>query len=307
MVLYKLHEFDADYRQSFDGDDVKGLDVYTETTDEKVGTVSDALIDENGRFRYLIVDTGFWIFGKKVLLPIAYSRIDYNSNRVYARASKDQIQNLPNVSDLEKIDYEHEEQVRGVYRSADTASTGIGAVAGNVMPTGSDRVNTSSIENDRYAATTNINADRTDRYDYDREPNLYSMNDRDHQKLRLYEERLIANKQRVKTGEVTVGKHVETETTRVSVPLEKERVVIERTPGSDQAISADADAFTEGREVARMEVYEEVPDIHKEAFVREEVNVRKVVDQDTVSAEEQIRREELDLDKGGNPIIKDRT
>jgi len=35
------------------------------------------------------------------------------------------------------------------------------------------------------------------------------------------EERLIANKQRVKTGEVAVSKHIETETARVSVPIEK--------------------------------------------------------------------------------------
>ena len=52
-----------------------------------------------------------------------------------------------------------------------------------------------------------------------------------------------------------------------------------------------------------MEVYEETPDIHKEAFVREEVRVTKVVDQDTVTAEEQLRREELDVDTQGRPVI----
>jgi uncharacterized protein (TIGR02271 family) len=55
------------------------------------------------------------------------------------------------------------------------------------------------------------------------------MNQQDHQNLKLYEERLVANKSRVKTGEVSVGKHVETETARVAVPVEKERVIIERT------------------------------------------------------------------------------
>jgi uncharacterized protein (TIGR02271 family) len=61
-------------------------------------------------------------------------------------------------------------------------------------------------------------------------------------------------------------------------------------------------AFQEG-EVARVEVYEETADIHKEAFVREEVRVQKVVDQDTVVADEQVRREELDIDTEGNPVI----
>jgi len=49
----------------------------------KIGTVSDALIDEQGNFRYLIVDLGSWIFGKKVLLPVGRSRIDYKAERVY--------------------------------------------------------------------------------------------------------------------------------------------------------------------------------------------------------------------------------
>jgi len=38
-----------------------------------------------------------------------------------------------------------------------------------------------------------------------------------------------------------------------------------------------------GREVAHVEIYEEKADIHK-AFVREEVKVTKVVEQETVEA-----------------------
>jgi len=56
--------------------------VYTDT-DEKIGTVNDALVDEEGHFRYFIVDLGFWIFGKS-FAPSWTFRIDYNSDRVYA-------------------------------------------------------------------------------------------------------------------------------------------------------------------------------------------------------------------------------
>jgi uncharacterized protein (TIGR02271 family) len=130
------------------------------------------------------------------------------------------------------------------------------------------------------------------------------MNEQDHQTLKLYQERLIANKKRVKTGEVTVGKHVETETARVSVPVEKERVIVERTTPQDAktVVSPGANAFHEG-EVARMEVYEETADVQKKAFVREEVNVRKEVTQETVNTQEQLRREELDVDTDGKPIV----
>ncbi|MER3477946.1 MAG: photosystem reaction center subunit H, partial [Leptolyngbya sp. ERB_1_2] len=143
-----------------------------------------------------------------------------------------------------------------------------------------------------------------DTYNYDLDRDLYKMDQHD-DRIRLYEERLIANKRRMKTGEVTVGKHVETETARVSVPIEKERVVVERVASTDTAaVPVGEDAFHEG-EVARMEVYEETPDVRKEAFVREEVRVKKVVDQDVVNSEEQIRREELDLDTQGRPIVDD--
>jgi len=54
--------------------------------------------------------------------------------------------------------------------------------------------------------------------------------------------------------------------------------------------------------VARIETYEETPDIHKEAFVREEVKVKKVVDQETVEAQETLR-EELDVDTEGRLVV----
>lgn len=124
--------------------------------------------------------------------------------------------------------------------------------------------------------------------------------------VRLYEERLIADKHREKVGEVIVGKHIETEMAQASVPIEKERVVIERVDPVDMeaAIAPEEVRFGDA-EATRMEVYEETPDIQKQAFVREEVNIRKVVDRDMVNAEEQLRRERLDVDTAGEPILDD--
>lgn len=318
MALYKLHDFDSSYRDSFEGDDIKGLDVYAEAGDEKIGSIHDALIDEDGTFRYLIVDTGFWVFGKKVLLPIGQSRIDYSNKRVYAKLTKDQVNNLPEFTDDLKLDQEYEEQVRGVYRpsvssTADASlpldSSYMAAGAGTT-PLGGTYGTASG---DRVDDLDNLDAARTaasynrDTYSYDREPGLFGTNDRDHQKIRLYQERLLANKNRVKSGEVSVGKHIETETQHVSVPVEKERVVIERTTPTDMgtAVTPGTVDFQEG-EVARMEVYEEVADIQKEAFVREEVQVRKEVDHETVDADETIRREEIDVRTDGTPIVNRR-
>lgn len=323
MALYKLHDFDPSYRDHFNGDDIKGLDVYSQPGDDKIGTVHDALVDEGGEFRYLIIDTGFWVFGKKVMLPIGLARIDYNDRRVYARLTKEQAHDLPEFGEDLKVDRDYEDRVRGVYNpSASSAS-----VVDNTAPLNTSYAATSATStaeasapldpvSTSYAsastAGTNINdvdydADyatyQRDPY-YDQNPDLYGVNDRDHQSLRLYQERLLANKRRMKTGDVAVGKRVETETKQVSVPVEKERVVIERTNPTDigTAVTPGSVDFHDG-EVARVEVYEEVADIRKEAFVREEVQVRKEVDREVVDAEETLRREELDINTQGNPII----
>lgn len=286
MALQKIEEFYPNYKEEiFAGDDIKGFDVYAGDSDEKVGTVYDALVDETGRFRYLVVDTGIWIFGKKVLLPIGSARFDYGTRRVHATGlrSKAQAEQLPAYNESEPVDYDGEEKVRGVYRNQDTATST--PAASTATPASYDRSN----------------------YSYDVDRPLYETNEQNHQNLKLYEERLVANKNRAKTGEVAVGKRVETETARASVPIEKERVVIERvTPVEAGRVVSVGEADFQSGEVARMEVYEETADIHKEAYVREEVKVRKEVVRSTVDAEETLRREELDIKTDGTPVVDDK-
>jgi uncharacterized protein (TIGR02271 family) len=308
MVLYKLADFDPNYQDSFQGNDIKGLGVYTERSDEKIGTVNDVLVDDEGHFRYLIVDLGFWIFGKKVLLPVGRSRIDYSAGRVYAVGmTRDQAENLPEFNDRLAVDYDYEERVRGVYRNPSSTNTTVDRSTtlntSTPLEASTPLETSASLDNSYQTARPATHSYTRDTYRYDNEPSLFGLNDQDHQTLRLYEERLIANKRRQKTGEVAVGKHVETETARVAVPVERERVVIERVTPDDAgtAVAPGTATFREG-EVARVELHEETADIRKEAFVREEVRVQKVVEHETVEAQEQIRREELDVNAPGLPI-----
>jgi uncharacterized protein (TIGR02271 family) len=296
MALYKIKDFDPNYRDTFNGHDVKGMGVYADRTDEKIGSVSDLLVDEQGHFRYLVVDLGFWIFGKKVLLPIGRTRIDYNADRVYAVGmAREQAENLPEYNEQDTLDYDYEERVRGVYRTP----SAVEAPLETSTPLDASVAPSTTAQPAPYTAP----AYNRDTYRYDQEPSLFGLNDQAHQTLRLYEERLIASKQRRKTGEVAIGKHVETETARVEVPVEKERVVVERVTPDDagRPVAPGEASFREG-EVARVEIYEETPEIHKEAFVREEVRVKKVVDQETVEAQDTVRREELDVNAPGLPI-----
>lgn len=291
MVLYRLKDFDPKYQDAVGGDEIVGLDVYADIDDEKVGSVKGILVDEAGRFRYLVIDTDFWIFGKQVLLPVGRSRIFPNSERVYALGlTKKQAEDLPEFSDDLKLDYDYEERVRGIYRNqlSVEASAPLDAPA---APTAYKAPMTGAIP----APATNVNYTR-DTYTYEQEPHLYEMNAQDQPTLKLYEERLVATKSRRNAGEVTIGKTVETETVRASVPVEKERVVIERVTPADAntPVSPTRDAFREG-EVANVQIYEETPDIRKETVVGEEVRIKKEVVQDTVEAQETVRREKLDI------------
>ncbi|PSB08768.1 photosystem reaction center subunit H [Pleurocapsa sp. CCALA 161] len=283
MALAKIADLYPNYKEDiFSGQDIKNFSVYDHTND-KIGSVYDIIVDETGKFRYLVIDTGFWVFGKKVLLPVGKASIDYAQERIYAKdLTKEQVESLPEYDDNMTVDYDYEERVRTVYRGVDY-----------------DQTEPSVAQN----ATASYSADA---YSHDREPSLYhhaEVETDGRQSLKLYEERLIANKERFLAGTVKVGKRVETETASVSVPVEKERVVIERTTPTSGTVVPPGEATFGDTEVARIEVYEETADVEKQAFVREEVNVRKEVEQDTVTARETIRREELDVESDGDTVI----
>lgn len=115
MTLYSIKDFGMDYSHPFYQNHIRGFTLCTE--EEKVGSVDNLLVDRDGKFRYLVIKTWPWIFGKKVLLPIGLSRIDYKTRRIYVDGlSCGRVKSLPEYNWNIPVDYEHEEQVRGVYR-----------------------------------------------------------------------------------------------------------------------------------------------------------------------------------------------
>jgi hypothetical protein len=76
-------------------------------TDGDIGKI-DELSSEVGRGS-LIVDTGFWIFGKKRLIPASSVRsVDHNDETVFVMLTKEQIKDAPDYdsSRLDTPDYE---------------------------------------------------------------------------------------------------------------------------------------------------------------------------------------------------------
>lgn len=81
------------YRDSAIGQtDISGFKV--ETLDGDIGKVDKATNDVGGS--YVVVDTGPWIFGKKVLLPAGVVKnVDLDAETVFVARTKDQIKNAP--------------------------------------------------------------------------------------------------------------------------------------------------------------------------------------------------------------------
>jgi hypothetical protein len=77
---------------TFGNVDLVGFGV--EATDGSIGKVHEASYDV-GSSR-IVVDTGPWIFGKKVLLPAGViDRVDTADEKVFVSRTKDEIKNAP--------------------------------------------------------------------------------------------------------------------------------------------------------------------------------------------------------------------
>ena len=78
--------------QSLGSADLTGYDV--EALDGEIGKIDEASDDVGAS--YVVVDTGPWIFGKKVLLPAGViNGVDASEEKVYVNRTKEQIKNSP--------------------------------------------------------------------------------------------------------------------------------------------------------------------------------------------------------------------
>ena len=81
--------------------------------DGDIGHVDEATYELGSS--YLVVVTGAWIFGRKVLLPAGVvERIDTVEKKIYVDRTKDQIKNSPEFDELED-DAMYRDRLGGYY------------------------------------------------------------------------------------------------------------------------------------------------------------------------------------------------
>lgn len=118
------------------------------------------------------------------------------------------------------------------------------------------------------------------------------------EKIRLHEERLRVNKEKVQTGEIGLKKNVVTETQEIDVPVEKERVTVERHAVEGDAV--DGYNFDETADEIRIPIHEEKVSVDKEAYVTEEVDVNTETVTENQKVSDTVRKEKLDVVESGD-------
>jgi hypothetical protein len=109
------------YRETVVGSGVSKTDVVAgydvEALDGSIGKVDEASFEAGSA--YIVVDTGPWIFGKKVMLPAGVVReVDHEDERVFVDRTKDQIKNAPEFDDSLVGDEEFRGRLGSYYGSS---------------------------------------------------------------------------------------------------------------------------------------------------------------------------------------------
>lgn len=87
-----------------------------ETNDGQIGSVSDWVVRRNQwQLRYMVVDTGNWLPGKKVILPPSWiEEIDWSAMSVRVDLAMESVRNAPEL-DIEQLNEAHATQLSRHY------------------------------------------------------------------------------------------------------------------------------------------------------------------------------------------------
>lgn len=79
-----------------------------------IGKIDEASDDVGAG--YIVVDTGAWISGKKVMLPASIiERVDYDNETVYVSVTQERIKNAPEFEATTYRDTEYRARLGGYY------------------------------------------------------------------------------------------------------------------------------------------------------------------------------------------------
>jgi uncharacterized protein (TIGR02271 family) len=260
-----------------------GYTVYDENY-EKIGNVDDLFVDASDRPEYIGVKMGF-LGMRSTLIPMDMVRVNDERQLVEVAADKDTVKDGPTFDDDREITPEFEDQFYSYYglqRAPSTEEHGAyGAYYGEETGTagsGTAMGDTESGEFREHAPEEGVH----DQSGSDLEDEL---------RVQRTEEELRAGTREREAGAVNVRKRVRTYRGQMEVPTRREEVKVERVPVEGEATEAEI-----GDDEVRVPLTEEEVVVEKRPVAKEEVRIRKDVVEDTEVVEEDVRREEVDVE-----------
>lgn len=251
-------------------DRVIGRDVY-DTSGEKIGSASEVYLDdETGQPEWATVRTG--LFGtKESFVPIRNADLTDDGLRV--PVSKAQVKDAPQIDTDGHLSPQEEEELYRYYGMG----AGMGAGTDTTMTTG-------------MTDTTMTDTDATGTVGYD------TSGPTTDNAMTRSEERLTVGTSTQEVGRARLRKYVVAENVTETVPVSREEVRVEREPITEANIGNAMDGPAISEEEHEVVLHAEQPVVAKEAVPVERVRLDTETVTEQVQVNEQLRKEEIEVD-----------
>jgi uncharacterized protein (TIGR02271 family) len=231
--------------------------------EEVIGKLNSLWTDDAGDPAFLGVKTG-WILGKTHVVPAEAAEVDRRRERIRLPFSVQAVKDAPTFDPDCELSDADEQRIRQYFSSFGykQSQQRSGSMASGSVASGQ--------------RPTGQTAEQAS--------------------VKLTEEQVKVGKREVIAGGVRLRKIIRTETVNQPVELRREELVVERVPATEATGRAQ-------HEFQQREIYvplrREEPVIQKEARVREEVRVRKDARTDKQTVSEQVRKEDVEIQREG--------
>ena len=260
---------------------------------ERIGKVGHLFLDEDDRPEYVGVETDV-PDGRAVLVPAEVIPAE-NERRMVVSRSKSVVERGPTFGDGEEVTPELEERVRkhyGLPRSPGTEdSSGPDALTAEGQTERERGVTGAAGSGIRVGDTESGEFREHDRNVEGVSQPGSDLEDEDELRVRRSEEELRVGTREREAGNVNVRKSVRTDRERIEVPTRREEVSVERLPVQGETTETQI-----GEDEVSVPVVEEEAVVEKRPVAKEEIRIRKDVVEDTETVEEDVRREEIEVD-----------
>jgi uncharacterized protein (TIGR02271 family) len=266
-----------------------GYTVYDDSYD-KIGKVDDLFVDEADQPEYIGVKMGF-LGTRSTLIPMELARVNDERQLIEVAADKETVKEGPTFDDDREITPEFENDVYSYYglqRSETVGNVSYGSYYYDEETAGSGTAGP--------GMTVGDTDDGTFREHPPAEEGVYDqsgsdLEDEDELRVQRTEEELVAGTREREAGVLNVRKRVRTDRESIVVPTRHEEVTVERVPVEGEASGAEI-----GDDEVSIPVTEEEVVVEKRPVAKEEIRIRKDVVEDTEVVEEDVRREEVEIE-----------